>query len=234
MGDLDRSLFKVQLSAYHFYASEIFAVAAAKIENEAGEHGPTGRGLYEYRANVMASVMEAVACLEAYANEVVAESGDARPALLLRGMPATKISRLAAVRQDLRRTHPVVEKCDRIVQAIDGHALDHDDQRYVNAVLLVNLRNHLVHFDGEWMEVPSYEGLSVPQRGRHRIERVLMGKFPRDRFTHHTDPFFPDQCLGAPCARWACVSAYQYSTWFANRIGAMECFFLTQLPESVR
>jgi len=227
MGDSERARAKVLLSAYHLHASELFAVEAGRIESESGEYGPDGQSLYDYRAYVMASVLEAVAFLEAYTNELLAESSDTNPSPLLQGLSLARVRGLARVRSEMQlKRRPLLEKCDLMVEATDGRTLDHGDTRYVHAALLVSLRNYLVHFDGEWMEVPTFGGPPVPQRSRHGIEKALHGKFPRDRFTRKTDLFFPNQCLGSPCARWACLSAYQYGTWFAERIGALKCFFL--------
>jgi hypothetical protein len=84
---------------------------------------------------------------------------------------------------------------------------------------VVTLRNYLVHFDAKWLAEPDNESVPVPQSDLPQIERQLKGQFPSTKFAWDGQPFFPDHCLSAGCARWAAESSLSFAQEFSTRAG---------------
>jgi hypothetical protein len=54
----------------------------------------------------------------------------------------------------------------------------------------------------------------LPQSALPLIERKLKRQFPSTKFAWAEQPFFPDHCLSAECARWAIESSLTFSQDF--------------------
>jgi len=85
--------------------------------------------------------------------------------------------------------------------------------------LVIKLRNYLVHFPGEWLPAPDDESGPLPQSDLPLIERQLKGQFPSTRFASYAQPFFPNHCLSAGCARWAAEACLSFAQEFSTRAG---------------
>ncbi|EDZ56986.1 conserved hypothetical protein [Bacillus cereus H3081.97] len=94
---------------------------------------------------------------------------------------------------------------------------------YQDANLLVILRNSLVHYKPEWVEL---EG------NTEELEVIFGGKFPRNPlFSEHLS-YFPNKCLGFGSSKWALESAYNLAKEFYSRLGDSDPF--TKLLEEAK
>jgi hypothetical protein len=89
-------------------------------------------------------------------------------------------------------------------------------QPYQRADLLIRLRNALVHFHSEWVD------LKAKDAGDTKLEKLgrrLKAEFqPNPHISPHL-PYFPYRCLGSGCAVWAVKSARAFADNFGKRIG---------------
>lgn len=153
-----------------------------------------------------------------------------RPFAVL-GLPPQRIALLADALESESRRKSLIERYEFVLSALECTPISRDDPIYVSAFALIQLRHHLTHFDGRSMRVATPAGKPVPQRDRHKIERILCGKFPRSKFSDAESPFFPDQCLGATCAHWACIASFRFVRQFSRNLGVLERHFLRILNE---
>jgi hypothetical protein len=76
---------------------------------------------------------------------------------------------------------------------------------YQDADLVIKLRNELMHYKPE-----TFGG-----EAEHKFLKLLSSKFPRNPLLKGSrNPYFPDHCLGSPCAAWVVVSTTAFADEF--------------------
>jgi hypothetical protein len=225
-GDQSQSL--ILLSAYHAYSAEYFLSLVVELEDKSQDLFES-EPLYRHRALVMATILSSVAYLEARINEVFEEASREAvsqwPSFLCAGLTHRECKELSQVWDDkAARRSPPLEKY-RLALTATGRSLI-KETLHENAVLLLKLRNHLVHFDGKPTRVPNWDEGPLPQGKQTQLERSLRGKFELCTLSGR-DFFFPDQCLGSGCAEWALKSACDFVTAFSDRLGLVKPFWPT-------
>ncbi|TDP90533.1 hypothetical protein EV186_11074 [Labedaea rhizosphaerae] len=104
----------------------------------------------------------------------------------------------------------VLDKYDSALAVRGQPAFVRGEDPYQSAKLLIELRNYLVH----------YKVHSTSLDEEHELSAKLKNRF--DSNTRREDPnhpWFPDQALGAGCARWAWESATALTSQFEAVMG---------------
>jgi hypothetical protein len=220
---------RVDLSHYHLYSAFLFMQHAERIEETASQMANSDN-VYRYRSFVMGAVLSSVAFLEAKIAELRSDAEDGA------GISATglTVAQRKAVAAALDALPPSVRTLDRYQAALGalGKALFKADQPpYRSASLVIKLRNYLVHFPSEWLAEPDDESGPLPQSELPLIERQLKGQFPSTRFAWAAQPFFPNHCLSAGCARWAAESSLSFAQEFSTRAGIVTKHLMPTIRE---
>lgn len=177
---------------------------------QAGRTAPLPQAdLLRHEAFILNSVLSTVAFLECTINELYADVTD--EAYLSEDEQQERL--LATIRQGWANEKnfdrfPLVDKYQRILDLAGRSPFSEGDRAYDNVRILVQLRNHLMHYRREWVEIP-LEGvpLSQEETASGRFERILRKKFAINPLAEKNQPFFPDVCLGHGCAEWAIVNS---------------------------
>lgn len=208
---------RVDLSHYHLYSAFFFTQHAESIEETASQMANSSV-VYRYRAFIMGAVFSSVAFLEAKLTELRSDAEDGG------GVSATGLTpaQRKAIAAALDALPPSVRTLDRYQAVLDATGkipFKADQPPYRSALLVIKLRNYLVHFPGEWLALPDEESAPLRQSDLPLIERQLKGQFPSTKFAWSAQPFFPDHCLSAGCARWATESSLSFAQEFSTRAG---------------
>jgi hypothetical protein len=205
---------RVDLSHYHLYSAFFFTHQAERIEEMASEMADSDF-VYRYRSFVMGSVLSSVAFLEAKIAELRSDTEDGS------GLSATGLTmaQRKAVALDASPSGRTLDRYQVVLRALGKDSFKADQDPYRSISLLVTLRNYLVHFAGEWLAEPDDESGPLPQSELPLIQRQLKGQFSSTKFAWDAQPFFPDHCLSAGCARWAAESSLSFAQEFSTRAG---------------
>ena len=98
----------------------------------------------------------------------------------------------------------VLDKYQMALLFANKPKFDEGANLYQDAALLISIRNKLVHFRTKWR---THGQESVSER---KFEKKLAERVAPNALLAATDrPWFPDKCLGAACANWACATSRQ-------------------------
>lgn len=216
-------------SVDHASAARLFSSVACDAEASGGAARPY----------VIATVLTAVAFLEAVTNELLGESDpeDGSP-ISFRGLNPVFRQRLGQLGQlpVVDRMTSAIEKTTLILVGLGLEPISPGCQPGQDVQSLYKLRNALVHGRPSWVPVSrvvTHGGAirigDVPQGDRHELEKALAGRFQLVEGPS-TRPFFPDRCLSAGCARWANRSVSGYAREVFRRL-EMSPYVQTPEPE---
>ncbi|MFR9803138.1 hypothetical protein ACL02T_12645 [Pseudonocardia sp. RS010] len=194
-------------STPHLFAAEHFARLAKDFEDT---HADKAQRIYlQHRAYVMGSIMEAVAFLESYINEIYQCAQDGKGSAIS-GLSESVVTRLGLLWPQLERS-PILDKYAAAraigdLAPVDRGRRPHDDVTY-----LLKLRNWLVH------NKPRAVGEGSP----HKIIDHVRGRFAENPLLPEMgkDSWFPDKALSAGCAEWAVESARSFVEKFIDDLG---------------
>lgn len=198
-------------STYQLWGAENCAVRAAEIEGIRSIGSPFE---IEHRANVLGAITMSVSFLEAMVNEVFADAADHHG--------IQKDGALAPLSERTRELmgtwwgltgegwERLLQKCQLLLLFAGQPRLAANVQPYQDAVLLLDLRNVIVHYRPETVSVSD---------APHRLAKRLRGKFPDNPLTYPSVAWWPDHALGAGCAAWACKTARALTDEVTSRLG---------------
>jgi len=196
-------------SLHHIGAAADFARLCKKVETEY-----SGTMEYEqfrlHRAYVTGSIVMAVSFLEATINELFSDAheGVGEPIKQLQSDTVTLLANMWGLPKT--ESLPILDKYQLALMLGKKTLFDKGLATYQNAQLLNSLRNALVHYKPEWVEVG---------HDQHKWE----GQLRAVGFTLNpmmpNNPFFPDQCLSHGCAKWAVESSLKFVREFCGAMG---------------
>ena len=193
-----------RLSRHHIISAHHFARSAESIESLGGDIPPSEK--WKYRAYVTGAVLSSIAYLSASINELyldvrkLSESGEPQVRreldLLLDAWP-----RIARVQ--------VLKRYQLALSVADADQYNPARMPYLDADNVIRLRDALLSYDPEWDD----------ERGkRHTLESRMKHKFAPSPLVSSRRPWFPDQCLGSGCAKWAVESVQVFANDFYRRM----------------
>ena len=188
---------------------------------QAGRATPPGQNdLLRHEAFILNSVLSTVAFLECTINELYADVAD--DAYLCEDEQHETLLEMIrhgwANEKNFDR-FPLVDKYQRILALAGQSPFSDGDRAYDNVRMLIQLRNHLMHYRREWVVIP-LEGAAVPQEetASHRFEKILRKTFATNPLAGKNQPFFPEVCLGHGCAEWAIVNSIIFTDAFFRKL----------------
>ena len=190
---------RTNLALQHLLGAARFTRVALQVEkaNAGNQFGPFFEELIHL---TIAAVMLSVASLEAFANELFADS--------TKNFPSVSKELLDTV-WELAEQRPFMEKYDLALKLNAAAPFDKGQQVYQNVDALVHLRNALMHFKPEWNDA---------QVKHKKLSSRLQNKFQPSQFLPASEPLFPKGCMSHGCAEWAVKSVVDFLTDFQSRI----------------
>lgn len=191
-----RVVIRNYFSGYFLWTARQSSLLAQSIESA---HEGEPRFDIEHRGYVLSSVLASVAFLESNINELFQDAHDGHASHLSSLSTDTRrmMAELWISTDEGTRLRPLDKY--KMLLVLAGHEpLDPGSQPCQDAVLVVQLRNALAHFQPE--------DLSADEP--HKMKDRLRGKFPDNRLMAESgNPWWPDHALGCGCADWVHRSA---------------------------
>jgi hypothetical protein len=211
------------LSVAHLQAADFFCQESGRIEREYNEDCDSellsryDYRIVQHRSFVIGSVFSAVAFLEALINEFF-EDASCDEFYIRESLDSNVVSRISGLWSlGIPRTarYSILQKYEIAVKLSGAIALEHGDAIYQEVKILTRLRNALMHFEPETVEVRASDGFHAP----HSFDKFLKGKFGKNPLLQWEIPRYPDLYLSHDCASWAVKSAVSFVDDFFARIG---------------
>jgi hypothetical protein len=193
-------------SVAHLMGAALFAGDCKPLENS-HTRPASSEVLLRHDASAGAAVILAVAAIEAFVNElhVAARDGFSSSVPDIR-----RNSQFIPSFWDTVERAPLQRKLEWILQMVHVDPLTPDGNPAQSLVLLVRLRNHLVHYRTEWTDDAELS---------RRLEGQLRGRFPENKLAGEGQQFFPYRCLGYGSACWAVNTVLTYVRAYCESLG---------------
>ncbi|MFF0635160.1 hypothetical protein ACFYTS_21965 [Nocardia sp. NPDC004151] len=171
-----------------------------------------------HRSYAMAAVKFSASFLESLVNDLFSDAAD--PDVSTHGrmtrFSAKEISDMATIWNDteVKKTSRQLRLTDKYQESLaiaGAPRFVGNDAVYRGFNELTYLRNALVHFKVGWQLA------GAKQNQASSIEKLLKPKFAENK-QKIGQPWFPNKCLGAGCARWACDSATAFADEWLTRM----------------
>jgi hypothetical protein len=192
-------------------SSAIFVRQARAIEAQSSAQTDDATRC-QHRGLVCSVIMQCVAALETEAHETCVHGPGSH--LGSNGTDSTARDFLVPVAEFVDG-QSALTRFDLILHLLQRPSLDKGSNPYQSAVLVVRLRNELVHYKSRW-------GAEMERNKLQAALRSLGHKPPP--FTHPSMNFFPHLCLSAACAEWALASVVEFLESFYVALGVPSRF----------
>jgi hypothetical protein len=200
-----------------FYNSSIILSKKCKEIELINEHDITAELIAEHAAFFYGSIFNAVSSLEAHINELyfkISEFADS--ASEIDTIPKNKsqiIKRLWNLKIPRTASYPILDKYKILLALCEKEEFNEGISTYQNATFLIKLRNALIHYEPELIE------LQNPDRNIkiHGLESALTGKFSLNPFSTTSDSFYPKRIISAGCCEWAIQTVNRFIKEFAEK-----------------
>jgi hypothetical protein len=181
------------VAGQHLWSARHHARLCAELETER-----TGKSAFDiqHRAYAVTAVLSAVVFLEALVNETFQDAADGHASRIAPLDP--RCIRLMGefwnASEAGGRYVGILDKYQMALLFADRPRLDPGAGPYQDAKLLIGIRNRLVHFR------PAFKTAGEEAKEEAQVK----GKFAQNALMAGMgNPWFPDKCLGAGCARWS-------------------------------
>jgi hypothetical protein len=213
--------FRDCFSVRYIEAAALLCRLGYAIETDYWDSGsiPAGARL-RHEAFMLNSVLSSVAFLEATINELYADAAD--DASLFADEEHTQLLHRIRERWANEKNFdraPLLTKYQKILHIAGTAPFTEGDQAFDNVRDLIEIRNHLMHYRREWVEVQENGAACGGETTAEKFARALRRKFAMNPFAPKNLPFFPDQCLGHGCAEWAVVNSLIFADAFFRKLG---------------
>lgn len=207
-------------SINHLSASAFHARTAARIEAAFTEFN--GEMALEHKSAVMGSIFMSVAAVEAFINELFCDCADAHTPHLA-GLEHEAIDRM----KKAWKSAPIVEKASIMEKyqfaclLADKPALDRGAAAAQDLSLGIEIRNALMHYKPQSVELPMDGTTGTVEGSWKKIEQTLKGRPPLkpNPFASSGQPEFPYRVLGHDCAERTLNGAVGFLQYFAKHLG---------------
>jgi len=202
---------KHNFARQHIEAASYFAECSAKVEDQLlVTKGQDKTPKLGHRAYVVGAVVSAVMGLETCINEIYLDACDMNKQKLT-GLSEQEMLLLAEWWPHLEKLRSnTLLKYQHALLIVGKKPMSKGENLYQDTDSLIRLRNALTHYRPEWED-----SLDVHADLRDR----LRGRFVLNRLTTASHLWFPHQCLGDGCARWAVKTAREFVSTFCDRLG---------------
>jgi hypothetical protein len=203
---------KHNMARHHFGGARFFAERATDIENTLLTRDPKDETeKLNHRTYVVGAVVLAVMGLEACINEVYLDACDKNKQKLT-GLDEREMALLAEWWNEIK-SRSILLKYQHALLLLNRGVFPKGETPYQDADNLVCLRNALIHYKPEWDN-----SLDV----HADLESRLTRRFRLNPLSTGSQLWFPHQCLGSGCAKWAVNTTTEFVRVFCERLGIAE------------
>lgn len=214
--------FRDCFSVRYLQSAALFCRLAYAIEQECRDTGTVPEeARLRHEAFVLSAVLSSVTFLESTVNELHADATDDEFAAA-DGKHGTLLRTIGAQWQNPKNFDraPMLTKYQTILAIAGQPGFAEGDQAFANVRMLMEIRNHLLHYTREWVVIHSKRSPGrEPESTSDHFERALARKFATNPLAAGNLPFFPDRCLGHGCAEWAILNSIIFVDEFYRRLG---------------
>ncbi len=216
-------VFSPTVSQIH-YLSQTFYNSSLKLSRRCKEIESISKSditteiISEHTACFFGSIFTSVSSLEAHINEVYFKISEyANSSLEIESIPKNKCRIIKDLwNQGVSRTaaYPILEKYQILLTLCEKEQFNKGLNPYQDVKSLVKLRNALVHYEPEMIE------LEHPHREVkiHTIESALKDKFSLNPFSDERDSFYQKKIISAGCSEWATKIVNDFVESFAVKM----------------
>ncbi|GHH59245.1 hypothetical protein [[Pseudomonas] boreopolis] len=183
-------LLRTHFSLHHAQMAAYHARIAADLQLDGSEEIAIAIG-----AHVSGAVISAGAFIEATANEL--SENDKRPREIIPGQPASLL------------------RLNELLKGAKASPFGHDDTKWQAAQTLIELRNRLIHYKYDWLDLGTKNMIGRDNLHDSTLGPRLEASFEFLPVSMHYIPSF----LSPDCAAWAINSATQFLDEFYRRLG---------------
>jgi hypothetical protein len=116
--------------------------------------------------------------------------------------------------QQKEKYSKILCKYQAAYRIINEIGIDESSEQFKDVDDLIHLRNSIVHDPSKLQHTHNFV-INDDSYGFNHLE----GKFPKNVFNENIEkPFFPYQCLGAGCAKWAIQTSIEFTEFFCSGI----------------
>jgi hypothetical protein len=191
----------------YFEAAGYFADCAASIEDETQKAALKDKiETSQHRAYVVGAVVLAAMAMETCINGIYLDACSKN----LKGLDDREMALLAKSWAFLDERHlDTLFKYMHALLLVGKRELPPGENPYQGAKNLIDLRNALTHYKPEWDDAKIHE----------TIKKQLKGRFDVNPLAPDAYLWFPEQCLGSGCAKWAVNAAEDFVRAFCKQLG---------------
>jgi hypothetical protein len=199
---------KHDFSKQHLQTAEFFADEAQAMEAAHPQVDETQR--LKHRAYVTGAVLFFVAYLEASTNELYLSAID-QSVTTLPGFDA-RLFQLLARFWTADEKSSILDKYQDMLRLSDKNLFSKGESPCQPGNDVIKLREALLHYKSEWDD----------ETGQHqKLENRLSKKFALNRYAPTGSLWFPHQCLGTGCAKWAVAKMRAFSDEICDRLAIL-------------
>lgn len=213
--------FRDCFSVRYIQSAALLCQLAYAIEQESREAKEIPAALQlRHEVFVLNSVLSSVSFLESTINELYADVAD--EAYCFADEKQEALLRLIGEKWKNEKNFdraPLLNKYQKILVIAGAPSFEEGDQAFANLRILIDIRNHLMHYTREWV-VLGKRGFrdALEETTGGKFEKILRQKFATNPLAQKNQPFFPDKCLGHGCAEWAVVNSLIFTDAFFRRL----------------
>jgi hypothetical protein len=220
-GEESEIRFRDCFSVRYIESAALLCQLAFAIEQECREARECPAALQlRHEVFILNSVLSSVAFLESAINELYADAADDAYFYADEKQEALLKSIGEGWRNEKNFDRaPLLNKYQKILLIAGKYEFDEGDQAFANLRILIEIRNHLMHYKREWVVVR--DGRTPDTREEtttEKFEKILRKKFAMNPFARKNQPFFPVKCLGHGCAEWAIINSLIFTNEFFRRL----------------
>jgi len=220
-GDESPIQFRDCFSVRYIQSAALLCQLAYAIEQEYRQAKEISADLQlRHEVFVLNSVLSSVSFLESTINELYADAAD--EAYYYADEKHEALLRLIGEKWKNEKNFdraPLLSKYQKILIIAGMPSFDEGDPAFANLRILIEIRNHLMHYTREW-EVIGDRGSRVAgeETTSGKFEKSVIKKFATNPLALKNQPFFPNKCLGHGCAEWAVVNSLIFTDEFFRRL----------------
>jgi hypothetical protein len=178
-----------------------------------------------HRSYVVGAIFASVAYLECLINEIFADTTHGRPFSHFGTLDVITIQKMALLWTYPRfgRSETIMEKYQIALELANRTRFPKKHSQFSDAAILIELRNALMHYKPEWIATISAD--ETEGGVARELHLRLKNKFSLNPVMPPMNPFFPDKCLSAGCARWSVITVVEFVDEFSKQMGMAIRFF---------
>lgn len=204
----------ISLSSSFLNSASILSKKCLEIEQKI-KPGNREKLIEEHQAYFYGVIFNLVSYLESYINELFVDISDGTfHNLNMDDTSLYQIIELWNLNIPRRASYKTIDKYEIMLIISNKPKFDKSKRPYQDIDLLIRLRNSLIHYEPEYIELTYLN----PNAQLHKFEKALKGKFKLNPFATKLDTFYPNKIISYSCSQWALEAVKAFIKEFDNEI----------------